>query len=359
MKTWRMVEDVGGLATALVVHHGDHPGTTGRHFAEAAQRAGGRACPLPRGRHLTLDEVADDEHLVWVESGAASYPLDTWELEQPSVGYLIDVHQHLSMTLLQAHLFDVVFVAQKKYLRAVRAVHPGAEWLPLGAPRSFVDLDREPVFQVGFVGAIQGRPERERLMAYLNERFAMNDWRRPHSVAEMAQVYRRSRFVINPPIRHDLNMRAFEAMAAGAVLVTPHVLGLDAVGRNGAHFVIADFTSPEGPTEAISRVIDTDAEARIASAGRAEVAAGHTYDHRLAAIADVAAATPRRAPVRSMSSGERAELYMRLAVANHDGALARYAAHLSPRPRVFSPVARALTLAAGRRTRRYLFGPGE
>jgi hypothetical protein len=99
------------MGVPVVLHHGDHPGTTGRHFADAAWRAGGRAVPLPRGRHLAAEEILDGEHLLWVESGVTSYPLGTWALDRPSVGYLVDVHQHLSTTLLQAQLFDVAFVA--------------------------------------------------------------------------------------------------------------------------------------------------------------------------------------------------------------------------------------------------------
>ncbi len=316
----------------LRIHYGYHPGTTGEHFGAAAVGLDvGEDVPHARREHFSLRDTVGPS--LWVESGFSSYPLDTWETSSVTAGYLIDAHQHLEVSKLQAALFDVVFVAQLDFVPVLRRTHPQVYWLPLAAPSWFLGIERHPIFDVGFVGALAGRSEREAVLASLNREFAMNDWRRPHDVREMARVYAQSRCVVNPPIAQDVNMRFFEAMAAGAATLTPHLPnGLDQLGTPGEHYILLDLRNPGSVVETVRETLRTGRDRSVGDAARELVRLQHTYEHRLNWALGVIADAGRNAPVRFMSTLERAELLMKLASAARDVSLAFAAARRAPRP---------------------------
>lgn len=293
----------------LLVHYGHHPGTTGVHFAEAARADPSRyaVAPFPPGHHLRLPVRSQADGYLWIESGASSYPLATHAAPYPTGGYLIDVHRHLALSRLQAALFDVVFVAQKDYVDTIRRVNPQARWLPLASPSSFLDAERQPRFDVGFVGQARPGTRREKVLSACNAHFGMNDWRRRHTVEEMKHIYRRSRIVVNDPAGGDVNMRFFEAMGSGAVVVTPALAnGLSELAEEGQHYVVADMDDVAGLVDSLSRLLaSTDLE-DIGKRARALVAEKHTYEHRLATTTAALVDAPLEAPIRAMSSRQRA-----------------------------------------------------
>lgn len=312
----------------IVLHYGHHPGTTGVHLAAATADDPDGVVVVPRGRraHLRLTDHPGADGYLWVESGTSSYPLDAHEAPFPTGGYLIDAHLHLPTTLLQAALFDVVFVAQRDHLDAVHRVNAKAAWLPLAAPRSFLEGPREPVFEVGFVGQARRGSRRETVLTAMNTRFAMNDWRRPHSVEEMRDVYRRSRVVVNDPANGDVNMRFFEAMACGAAVVSPPLRnGVEELARPGEHYVVADFDDLPSLLETVGGLVRSTCADAVGARARALVAERHTYHHRLTAMRAALLDASLDAPVRGLSRKQRLRHLAALAESIADDRLARHA----------------------------------
>jgi len=69
----------------------------------------------------------------------------------------------------------------------------------------------------------------------------MNDWSRRYEPEEMARIYRQSKIIVNiarDDFPQDANLRTFEAMATGALLLTSLPTELTEIGfEDGVHFV--------------------------------------------------------------------------------------------------------------------------
>ncbi|HUG08100.1 MAG TPA: glycosyltransferase [Acidimicrobiia bacterium] len=110
---------------------------------------------------------------------------------------------------------------------------------------------------------------------------------------EMARIYTDSRIVINEGgVRHfPITMRVFEAVGAGAVLLTDHVPGLDMIFQPEREYVtltdhvVSDVTALLGDLDR-AQVIATRATDRALNS--------HTYDHRVDLLMDIAAKTAKR-----------------------------------------------------------------
>ncbi len=332
------------MGIPLVVHYGHHVGTTGSHFAEAAERRGlGRAWPSGHREHVVIGDRSPDRYL-WIESGVTSLPTDAHRTTSLTAGYLIDAHLHLDLTLLQAMLFDVVFVAQKDLVPSVAAVHPQAHWLPLASPVWLTAIERGCRFDVGFVGNAWPSTNRAALMGAVERRLKTNDWRRPQTPEQMGVIYANSRLVVNPAVAMDLNMRFFEGLACDAAVVMPDVgNGADEIAVRDRDFYVVDFSDVE---TVVDRLHELTTGSMPAPQGRAIVAGGHTYDHRIEQVLQVLGSAEHLAPVRTMSAAERGRLLLRLAHAYRDRTLLTAAVRAAPSPGVLPPS--LLVTTAGR-----------
>jgi hypothetical protein len=212
-------------------------------------------------------------------------------------------------------LFDVVFYTQKDIGSALR--HAGlsqAEWLPFAFDTNLRnDPDTERVYDVGFVGSLEQpatRDERIHVLSCLERKYRLNDYRRPAFGDDMMRVYNRSRIAVNVPVPGGFNMRTFEAMASGALLMTKAVgNGQQDLFTDGVHFVT--YRNSDDLLDKVDYFLRNDAERRgIAANGMREVMARHTYDHRAARVLEVMAeASPARARDRAARISAYAEFY--------------------------------------------------
>ena len=223
---------------------------------------------------------------LWVESGV-SYPLHGFSsLPCPTACWLIDTHLHLKEHLKIAKSFDFVFLAQKKYVplfheAGIRQAH----WLPLACdPDIHRNFAFDPVYDVSFVGSITAaHSRRNELLQRLSRRFSLHVER--CFLEEMALVFSRSRIVFNCSVRDDLNMRVFEVLSTGSLLVTDEApgSGLEELFKDGRHLAI--YRSPEDLEERVAYFLCHEEErAKIAREGMRETRSRHTYAHRAVAI---------------------------------------------------------------------------
>ncbi|MFT5507159.1 MAG: hypothetical protein ACI89J_000223 [Hyphomicrobiaceae bacterium] len=228
----------------------------------------------------------------------------------PVVGYMIDVHRSLAPRLAYARYLDHVFVAQLEYLNDFSELpHPSIHWLPLACDRAmhFAAL-RDRQFEVGFVGKLgDAKSERRTTLERVLAEFATNEFERFYDAREMGEIYSRSKIVFNKSIGGDLNMRFFEGMASGALLVTDRIdNGMKQIGQDGEHYVT--YRTIDEAIEKIRYYLAHDVEREvIASRGQQLVFAQHTYGHRLAAILSVVEQGANLyAPVRAAASSTEA-----------------------------------------------------
>lgn len=248
-----------------------------------------------RGSTTTLQEVMQSmpegwqpDFYLWVETGLNNFPTDLKQHTLPKVCYLIDSHIDYDKHLQIARNFDFIFLAQQAYVQPMRqaGIH-NVTWLPLACdPEIHGKVEVAKQCDVGFVGSISSNPDRRNnLLERIDKRFNLDCQRK--FMDEMAEHFCKSRIVFNNAIRDDLNMRVFEALCSGSLLVTDSApgSGLEELFKDKQHLVIYNDENLE---ETISHYLENESEReRIARAGRKEVLASHTYEHRAQSMLQV------------------------------------------------------------------------
>jgi hypothetical protein len=200
---------------------------------------------------------------------------------RPCAWWAIDTHLDFAWYRTKAVDFDFVFAAQRDGAeRLSREVCP-ALWLPLACdPHVHRKHDVAKRFDVAFVGNPVG-PERIELLGILQERFPQSFIGRCYGDA-MAEVYSASRTVFNRSVGNDVNMRVFEALACGSLLVTNDLAdnGQDELFCDGRHLALYR-TADELPEKISWYLAHAGPRQRIEEAGRSEVLRRHTYRHRM------------------------------------------------------------------------------
>jgi spore maturation protein CgeB/thioredoxin-like negative regulator of GroEL len=229
-----------------------------------------------------LPESYSPEMYLWIDSGFSLIPEDLEKIPKPRVAYFIDTHINISARLEMATQFDYVFLAQqaqveKFILEGIKNV----AWLPLACSPELHDVDDQPrTIDVSYVGSLTENTDARRLklMGRVAEQFPNNaiGMRWPE---DMAQVYAKSKIVVNACINHDVNMRVFEALASGALLITDDAEGLEELFVDGQHLVM--YHKDDDLFDLVEYFLKHDEEReRIAAAGKALVYKRHTYDQR-------------------------------------------------------------------------------
>lgn len=205
----------------------------------------------------------------------------------PLAYWAIDTHLDFERSLRRAKHATWTFAAQKNGAERLRQLGIPAEWLPLACdPELHGRRDVSPKYDWSFVGHVFPG-ERQRLIELLQQHHP-NSFVGQQYFQDMAAVYSASKVVFNRSVADDLNMRVFEALCSGALLVTNDLPdnGLVDLFQDGEHFVT--YRQDDELLQRVSYYL-THAEerGRIASAGRAEVLARHTYRHRMERLLEV------------------------------------------------------------------------
>lgn len=254
----------------------ERPGTTGFYW-ERAFRALGVSCD-----HWRLADAAriPPEYALYVRvDHGDDYEVRLPAALRPSVFYAIDTHVPHSWRKIRraAGWYDL-----SVYCHLEAAERMGGAWIPVGCDSELHGaVPGERLYDVAFVGT-DGRVPRKFLLQALRERYPRSFiGGAPHD--GMAAIYSRSRIGFNYAINNDVNMRVFEAMAAGALLVTNPVRpdGFQRLGLEGGRH-LRFYRSPRELFEVIDEVVAAPAAAQqIAEAGQQLVLARHTYAHRM------------------------------------------------------------------------------
>lgn len=225
----------------------------------------------------------------------------------PTLCFHVDTYAFTRRRIRWSALFDSVVVFHPGYDRILtEAGHPAAFVLPHGVQRELYDkpeISRE--YEVAWVGTTAGPiyHKRRKWLPRLVAEFLMNDWKRAYTLAEVAEIYRQSRVVVNigrDDFPQDANMRVYEAMASGALLITSVPSELTALGfEEGTHF--AGYYREKELIPLVRYYLDHEEErSKVAAAGREKTLRKDTYDCRAGQLmqvlcrADVAMKAPAR-----------------------------------------------------------------
>lgn len=214
------------------------------------------------------------------------------DLSVPKAWYAVDSHLHLEWHSHYATLFDAVFCAQQNLVPKLQAFRGNAwnalpvRWLPLaaGTGRGFTPWN-DRVWDVSFVGTLDPalNPERTALIAELLSLGQVVNL----ASGDMVPVYPASKVAFNQSVHDDLNLRVFEAMALGALLITDGIShSLEEIGIPGTDFLVYAHGDAGDLYAKIRWALEHPAEAEaIARRGHAKVNGGHMMIHRAQALA--------------------------------------------------------------------------
>ena len=222
------------------------------------------------------------------ESAHPLFPIGLERSEIPTVCFHPDTYAFTERRIHWSSVFDHAAVFHPGYEEGFkRAGHPGAFLLPHAVRREFfegAELERE--FEIGWVGQTSGEfyMQRAKWLPKLAQEFRTNDWSRKYSVEEVANVYRRARIVVNigrDDFPQDANLRVFEVLASGALLLTSLPTELAKLGfQEGVHFI--GYHDAADLSGLIHKYLDDESARRqIADAARTRVLAEHIYDRRV------------------------------------------------------------------------------
>ena len=262
-------------------------------YARAFRRRGITVACVPPGEilNIKLDHLLAycperPSLILHVESplmprGLTNVPIPTALMQSDPYAY---THRRLRWAML----FDHVFLQHGGFEDRFRAAGHPAPMTLLHAvdPEYFAGAEEERTFQISSVGRVDGANyhTRREVLGALAEEFRMNEWSREHTYEELADVYRKTRIVVNvgrDDYPTDVSLRFAEAMAAGALFITQLPSELEDLGFvEGVHYVgFRDRTE----ISALVRHYLTDEPSRwrVAQAGRQKVIREHTYDCRV------------------------------------------------------------------------------
>lgn len=262
---------------AVVFDNTVRPETTGFYCRRAL------ACLVEVEHFLPsqLDHVrAEDFDLFLVIDDGLRYHLP--DHLRPAAIWVIDTHMDFQWSLERAKRFDFVFAAQR--MGAERLQSHGCDrvwWLPLACDSELhISPAVDNQFDVAFAGNVFPGP-REELLNLLKSEFPRTFVGQRY-LHEMAQTYAASHIVFNRSVGDDVNMRVFEALASGSLLVTNDLpeSGQRELFADGRHLIT--YASADELREKIRYYLTHDDEReQIAQRGRALVLDRHTYLHRV------------------------------------------------------------------------------
>jgi spore maturation protein CgeB len=227
-----------------------------------------------------LSKLGDFDLLIHVD-GPGTPIIKNVEKVPRSILWALDTHIKLKYLLKIAPHYDYVFCAQKRDVSIFREANPKSYWLPYAVdPTIYKPYNVNIIYDIVFVGnLIPGlHDQRIKLLNRIKKNFNVaifqNVW-----LNEAAKIYSASKLIFNRSINGDLNMRVFEAMSCGGLLITDVANGILDIFENKKHMVLYNDSDLE---EIIGYyLVNEDERVKIAKAGMDEVQQKHTYDVRL------------------------------------------------------------------------------
>ncbi len=235
--------------------------------------------------------------LLFIEGGTRLiFPRGMEDLDCVTAWWALDPHLHLRQHLHLARLFDVTFVAHLQFVS--RFGDGEVHWLPAAAvPPLHAPAKGPRDIDVAYIGSENRglHPERARLLDLIRSRYR-NTFIGRADQSRIGEIYGRAKVVFNHSVRSEVNIRYFEAMGAGAVLVTdraPRETGVEQLFSPGEDFL--EYQDDASMFSAIDSVLgDEHKRERMGSRAQRHVLANHTYRHRAGKIVEILAASTHR-----------------------------------------------------------------
>jgi spore maturation protein CgeB len=142
--------------------------------------------------------------------------------------------------------------------------------------------EEEKIWDICFIGTEGKHSLRKVVLEILKINYPNSYFGRAH-YTEILNYYSKARIVVNYPINNDINLRIFEAMSAGALVITHRIKdnGFEEIFKENEHLVVFDDILKEMRQKIDFYLENKDLRQKIAYQGFEYVKNNHTFRHRL------------------------------------------------------------------------------
>jgi|SRR3989338_6418701 len=260
--------------------------TVGCYFERAARDLG-----VLYDYYWTSDSDIPKKYDLYLRIDHGDYKYDIPSHLRPSAFYAVDTHLANPYRKIkeQALHYDYVFCAQKSGVdKLKRDTGVNAVWVPIGCdPKKHKDLGLKRRFDVAFVGTEGKKNLRGELLKALARRYPNSFIGRAES-GLLSNIYSSAKIGFNYSINDDINMRMFEALSCGALLVTNLIRdnGFEEIFSPGVN--VAVYRDPGELFKVIDHyLVHEDERQRIARQGHTLAVSSHTYSDRLKKMLEI------------------------------------------------------------------------
>lgn len=208
---------------------------------------------------------------------------------RPAAWWISDTHLRKPYKKIrrQARDYDALFLAQKDDIqRLKRDAGVTAYWLPWAAdalkPGQVFLGDEQRLYDICFIGT-EGKYSLRKVVIETLRHYYSNSYIGRAEREQLYDFYSKAKIVVNYPIHNDINARFFEAMGAGAMLLTYRVEGngISEIFEEDKHLVMFDDILGEMRQKIDFYLAHPQQRMEIAKNGFDLVNGRHTYQDRL------------------------------------------------------------------------------
>lgn len=226
------------------------------------------------------DEIKKGADLYVMVDDGRSYELSE-KLKSPLIYWAIDTHISMQNQIDKSRKADFIFAAQIDGARILsQEISKEVMWLPLACDLNVhKKIDSKEEFDISFIGNVVPKLMDQRIeyLDYLFKKVPNFDFGRAFG-DELPKRIAKSKIVVNKSIRGDMNMRVFETLAMGKLLVTDYLPVIGKLFVDGEHLIM--YRSKTEMVEKVKYYLKHDNERKkIAENGRNAVMK-HTYKDR-------------------------------------------------------------------------------
>jgi hypothetical protein len=242
--------------------------------------------------------------VLFIEGGSMRLlPVGMEKLNCITAWYGIDTHMDYEKHLKLGRLFDISFIAQKEFVQflhndGLRQVY----WLPLAfAPELLPESIPERTIDIAYIGSdnVAINPHRHALLTQLRQKFS-SIYFGLAKPKEMGLIYSSASIVFNKSVKNDVNMRFFESMGAGAVLITDPIYanGLEDLFVEGEHYLV--YKNDDELVPLVNKLLSDKAACwKMGASAQRCIMKLHTYRHRSVTIINTAKISQKLNAIKS------------------------------------------------------------
>ncbi|MDD4878942.1 MAG: glycosyltransferase [Candidatus Omnitrophica bacterium] len=264
-----------------LVFNKEREDTIGRYFERAAAKMG-----IEFDHFWTSNNNIPAGYDLYLRIDHGDYKYDIPGHLKPSAFYAIDTHLEKPYKKIkeQAGHYGFVFCAQKTGVKKLKKdTGIDAEWVHIACdPEVHKDLGIERKLDIAFVGTEGKKNLRGELLKLLARRYPESYIGRADS-RFMSNIYSSAKIGFNYSINDDINMRMFEVLSCGALLVTNRLK--DDTGFNELFEDKKNLVTYGSAGELLKKaeyyLSHGDERAKIAAEGRALAVSRYTYEASL------------------------------------------------------------------------------